>query len=133
MYAKFSVPIRLSRPSISRQACNTVCDNAIDNGNVYRTHKHPFNGSFTGTNRISWYRTGKVKPLYIVLKQQTTSGSGISWAICTSASSSRLKIMPAPHHSSFLQAGCPSCHPNNSVKALKAAMYTEVSNRIYQT
>jgi len=27
--------------------------------------------------------------------------------------------MPAPHH--FLQAGCPSCRPTNSVKALKAA------------
>jgi len=29
--------------------------------------------------------------------------------------------MPAPHHASFLQAGCPSCHPTNSVKALKAS------------
>jgi len=28
--------------------------------------------------------------------------------------------MPAPHHSVFLQAGCPSCRPINSVKALKA-------------
>jgi len=28
--------------------------------------------------------------------------------------------MPAPHHSVFLQAGCPSCRPTNSVKALKA-------------
>jgi len=28
--------------------------------------------------------------------------------------------MPAPYHSSFLQAGCPSCRPTNSVKALKA-------------
>jgi len=26
---------------------------------------------------------------------------------------------PASHHS-VLQAGCPSCHPTNSVKALKA-------------
>jgi len=28
--------------------------------------------------------------------------------------------MPVPHHSVFLQAGCPSCRPTNSVKALKA-------------
>ena len=27
---------------------------------------------------------------------------------------------PAPHHSSFLPAECPSCRPANSVKALKA-------------
>jgi len=25
---------------------------------------------------------------------------------------------------SFLQAGCPSCHPTNSVKALKVIIYT---------
>jgi len=28
----------------------------------------------------------------------------------------------APHHSVFLQTGCPSCHPTNSVKALKATL-----------
>ena len=48
------------------------------------------------------------------------SGSGISWAVCKSASRSRQITMPAPHHSVFLQAGCPSCRPTNSVKALKA-------------
>jgi len=39
---------------------------------------------------------------------------------CKSAPHSRQITMPTPHHSSFLQAGCPSCHPTNSVKALKA-------------
>jgi len=56
------------------------------------------------------------------MKQETVSGSGISWAICKSARSSRQITMPAPHHSVFLQAGCPSCHPTNSVKALKATL-----------
>ena len=45
---------------------------------------------------------------------------GISWAICKSASRSRQITMPVPHHSSFLQAECPSCRPTNSFKALKA-------------
>jgi len=27
--------------------------------------------------------------------------------------------MTASHHSVFLQAGCPSCHPTTSIKALK--------------
>ena len=67
-----------------------------------------------------WAGTRKVKPIWILLKQETVSGGGISWAICTSAPRSRQITMPAPHHSSFLQAGCPSCHPTNSVKALKA-------------
>ena len=48
------------------------------------------------------------------------SGSGISWAICKCATRSRQITTPALHYSSFLQAGCPSCRPANSVKALKA-------------
>ena len=67
-----------------------------------------------------WASTRKVKPIWILLKQETLSGSGISWAICKSAPRSRQITMPAHHHSVFLQAGCPSCHQTNSAKALKA-------------
>ena len=45
--------------------------------------------------------TRKVKPIWILLKQEIVSGSGISWAICKSAPSSRQITMPAPHHSVF--------------------------------
>jgi len=38
--------------------------------------------------------------------------------------------MPVPHHSSFLQAGCSSCHPTNSIKALKAG--NEEHNNLLQ-
>jgi len=41
----------------------------------------------------------KVKPIWILLKQETVSGSGISWAICKSAPRSRQITTPAPHHS----------------------------------
>jgi len=48
-------------------------------------------------------------------------GSGINWTICRSfAPFSRQITMPTPHHSNFLQAGCSSWCPTNSVKALKA-------------
>ena len=50
----------------------------------------------------------------------TTLTTGISWVICKSAPRSRQITTPALHYSSFLQAGCPSCRPTNSVKALKA-------------
>ena len=63
-----------------------------------------------------WGGTRKVKPIWILLKQETMSGSGICWAICKSAPRSIQTITPL----SFLQAGCPSCRPANSVKALKA-------------
>ena len=68
-----------------------------------------------------WAGTRKVKPIWILLKQETVSGSRISLAKCKSAPRSRQITMPAPHHSVFLQAGCSYCCPTNSFKALKAS------------
>ena len=48
-----------------------------------------------------WAGTRKEKPIWILLKQETVSGSGIRWAICKSAPRSRQITMPAPHHSVF--------------------------------
>ena len=67
-----------------------------------------------------WAGTRKVKPIWILLKQETVSVSGISSAICKSA------LLQTDYHASIsplsvLQAGCPSCLPTNSIKALKAA------------
>jgi len=39
--------------------------------------------------------------MWILLKQETVSGSGVSWAICKSAPRCRLITTPAPHHSVF--------------------------------
>ena len=64
---------------------------------ITKLHTHPFNGTFSGTT--GWAGTRKVKPIWILLKQETASGSGISWAICKSASHSRQITMPVPHHS----------------------------------
>ena len=40
-----------------------------------------------------WAGTRKVKPIWILLKQETVSGSGICWAICKSAPCSRQIII----------------------------------------
>jgi len=45
--------------------------------------------------------TRKVKPIWTLLKQETVSGSGISWAICKSTPCSTQITMPAPHNSNF--------------------------------
>ena len=45
--------------------------------------------------------TRKVKPIWILLKQETVSGSGISCTICKSAPRSRQITTPAPHYSVF--------------------------------
>jgi len=40
-------------------------------------------------------------PFWILLKQETVSGSGVRWAICKYAPWPRQITMPAPHHSVF--------------------------------
>ena len=66
---------------------------------VSHTHTHPFNGPFSGTTRVRRYQ--KCKTNLDLLKQETVSGSGITWAICKSAPISRQITTPAPHHSVF--------------------------------
>ena len=69
-------------------------------GNWYwHTHTHLFNGPFLGLPR--WAGTREVKPIWILLKQETVSGSDMSWAICKSAPCSRQITTPAPHYSVF--------------------------------
>ena len=62
-----------------------------------------------------WASTRKVKPIWILLKQETVSGRGISWAICKSAPRSRQITMPAPHHSVFCRPDAlPAAQPTAS-------------------
>jgi len=77
--------------------------------------------TMSGTARVSRYQKGKTNLDF--LEQEIVGGSGISWAVCKCAHRPRQVTMPASHHSVFLQTGCPSCRPANSVKALKA-VYT---------
>ena len=59
--------------------------------------------------------TRKVKPIWILLKQETVSGNGISWAIRKSAPRSRQITMPAPHHSVFYRPDAlPAAQPTAS-------------------
>jgi len=77
------------------------------------THTHPFNGPLSGTTQVSRYQQGK--PIWILPKQETVSGSGVSWAICKSAPRSRQIAMPAPHHSVFYRPdGLPATQPTAS-------------------
>jgi len=59
--------------------------------------------------------TRKVKPIWIFLKQETVSGSG-RWQQLGHMQVYTSLQQPTTQ---FLQAGCPSCRPTDSVKALK--------------
>ena len=62
-----------------------------------------------------WAGTRKVKPIWILLKQETVSGSGISWAMFKSAPRSRQIATPAPHHSFFYRPDAlPATQPTAS-------------------
>jgi len=75
------------------------------------THTHTrLTALFPGLPR--WAGTRKVTPIWILVKQETVSGSGISWAVCKSAPHSRQITMPAPHHSVFFTGRMPFLPPN---------------------
>ena len=80
------------------------------------SHPHtPLTTFFLGLS--GWAGTRKVKPIWILLKQEIglLSGSGISWAICKSAPHSRQITMPAPHHSVFYRPDAlPAAQPTAS-------------------
>jgi len=62
-----------------------------------------------------WAGTRKVKPMWTLLKQETVSGSGISWAICKSAPRSRQITMPTPQQSVFYRPDAlPAAQPTAS-------------------
>ena len=70
---------------------------------------------------MSQYQKGKTNVDFAEARDSEVNGIGISWAIYAS-----LHLAPDRYDNhtntpplSFLQAGCLSCRPTNSVKALK--------------
>jgi len=80
------------------------------------THTHTFNGPLSRTTWVSWYQKGK---------PSEARDSEWQWhqlshmQVCTSLQTDTHASTPPI---SFLRAGCPSCRPTNSVKALKAEL-----------
>ena len=81
-------------------------------GLVTHTHTH-LTALFPGLPR--WVSTRKVKPIWILLKQETVSGSGIGWAVCKSAPCCRQITTPASHYSVFYRPDAlPAVQPTAS-------------------
>ena len=82
------------------------------------THTHPFNGPFSGTIRVSRYQKGKTNLDFAEARDSEWKWHQLGhMQVCTSLQTDNHASTPPL---SFLQAGCPSCRPTNSVKALKA-------------
>ena len=69
-----------------------------------------------------WAGTRKVKPIWILLKQETVSGSGIRWAVCKSAPRSRQITTPAPHRSVFI-GRMPFLPPNQQRQSTEGSYF----------
>jgi len=92
------------------------------------THTHLFNGPFSGTTRVSRYQKGK--PIWILLKQETVSGGGISWAVCKSASRSRQITTPAPT-TQFFTGRMPFLPPNQQFQSTEGQTKLQYSKYYY--
>ena len=91
------------------------------------TTTQPFNGLFSRTTWVSRYQKGKTN-----LDFTGARDSELQWhqlghmQACTSPQTDNHASTPPL---CFLQAGCPSCRPTNSVKALKAQLSSTCSKK----
>jgi len=84
---------------------------------VAHTHTHPFNGPFFWVSR---YQKGKTNLDFTEARDREWQWHQLGrMHVCTSLQTDNHASIPPL---SFLQAGCPSCHPTNSVKALSAPL-----------
>ena len=84
------------------------------------THTHPFNGPFSRTTRVGRYQKGKTNLGFTEARDSEWQWHQLGhMQVCTSLQTDNHDSTPPL---SFLQAGCPSCRPNNSVKALKSKL-----------
>ena len=82
------------------------------------THTHPFNGPLTGTTQVSWYQKGKTTLDFTEARDSEWQWNPLGhMQVCTSLQTDNHASIPPL---SFLQTGCPSCCPTNSIQALKA-------------
>ena len=80
-------------------------------------HTHPFNGPFSRTTQVSLYQKGKTNLDFTEARDSEWQWHQLEhMQVCTSLQTDNHANTPPL---SFLQAGCPSCRPANSVKALK--------------
>ena len=101
---------------------NRACPSSYRNQKLsilfWHTHTHPLNGPLSGTTQVSRYQKSKTN-----LDLTEARDSEWQWhqlgrmQVCTSLQTDNHASTPPLR---FLQAGCPTCRPTNSVKAPKA-------------
>ena len=94
-------------------AAATLAVTNITIATYQHTHTHPCNGPLSGTTRVSRYQKGKTNLDFTEARDSEWQWHQLGhMQVCTS--------LKADNHANTPLAGCPSCRPTNSVKALKA-------------
>jgi len=87
---------------------------------LHHTHTHLFNGPCSRTTQVSRYQKGKTNLDFTEVRDSEWQWHQLGrMQVCTSLQTDNHTNTP---RISFSEAGCPSCHPTNSVKALKAIL-----------
>ena len=99
----------LSTPGVQR-----IGNESVPKIIVNDTHIHPFNGPFSWTTRVGRYQKGKTNLDFTEARDSEWQWHQLGrMQVCTSLQADNHASTPPL---SFLQAGCPSCRPTNSVK-----------------
>ena len=89
----------------------------------------PFNGLFSRTNWVSRYQKGKTNLDFTGARDSEWQWHQLGhMQVCTSLQTDNHASTPPL---CFLQAGCPSCRPTNSVKALKALTIPSTVKKLF--
>ena len=93
------------------------------------THTHPFNGPLSRTTWVSRYQKGKTNLDFTEARDSEWQWHQLGYVqVCTSLETDNYA---STRPLSFLQAGCPSWCPTNSVKALKALALKNIFLALY--
>ena len=85
---------------------------------ILKQHTQPFNGLFSRTTWVSRYQKGKTNLDFTGARDSEWQWHQLGHMhVCTSLQTDNHASTPPLV---FLQDGCPSCRPTNSIKALKA-------------
>ena len=92
--------------------------------------RDPFNGPLSRTTWVSRYQKGKTSLDFTEARDSEWQWHQLGhMQLCISLQTDNYAMQPTTQ---FLQAGCPSCRPTNSVTALKAYSIYEFNNFIYE-
>jgi len=106
---------------------NALVTHIINNDIYLHTHTR-FNGHFSGTTEVSRYQKGKTNLDFTEARDSEWQWHQLGhMQVCT--------LLQTHNHAStpplsFLQAGCPSCRPTNSVEALEAISLSTLHSKL---